>query len=200
MHSASGDTLQVDSYPQFDSAGNEQLLLVRQSLDTAGSLRAEAMVLDADGAVLWGGFGDGRDLYTDRELSFLTNSRFEGCFLTQAPFPGNSAAGSCCESGNSAKRNICAAMRMPSEVSCSFCRCSLRSRRWRSGFYGAGLQSRCAVWTMRSSHRQTAIAGGPADVAARGKSGTSPRALTGSPTSWKQAKRNAAVLMPHGRR
>ena len=86
-----GDTLQVDSYPQFDSAGNEQLLLVRQSLDTAGSLRAEAMVLDADGAVLWGGFGDGRDLYTDRELSFLTNSRFEGCFLTQAPFPGNSA-------------------------------------------------------------------------------------------------------------
>ncbi len=83
-----GETIQADTYPQPGAADGEQLLIVRQNLDAEGNIDAQAVVLDADGQVLWGGFGDGRAAYTARELSFLTNSRFEGCFLTRAPLPG----------------------------------------------------------------------------------------------------------------
>lgn len=83
-----GETIQVDTYPQPGAGEEGELLIVRQNIDASGNIRAQAMVLDAGGQVLWGGFGDGRSAYTARELALLTGSRFSGCFLTQVPLSG----------------------------------------------------------------------------------------------------------------
>lgn len=73
----------IDHYPEIDVAGQPRTLLVRTIFDGEGE-QSRAMVLDSSGRVVWGGFGDGREQYTAREIAYLTGERFAGWFLTAA--------------------------------------------------------------------------------------------------------------------
>ena len=78
-----GSSSRIDCYPYLDTAGGNRTLLVRTDFGNAGE-QSRAMVLDGSGRVVWGGFGDGRAQYTERELSYLTGERFAGWYLTAA--------------------------------------------------------------------------------------------------------------------
>ena len=74
-----GEAVAVDAYAL---AGQEPgwRLLVRQDYEAETT---DTMVVDEDGAVVLGGFGDGRAAYSEEELRYLSGSRFPGCLLSR---------------------------------------------------------------------------------------------------------------------
>ena len=88
---AYGTDMMVSAYTQTDENGRARQLLVRQELTAEGE-QTRFAALDETGRVTWGGLGDGRERYTDRELAYLTGSRYEGCQLWRAAVPGETGA------------------------------------------------------------------------------------------------------------
>lgn len=82
-----GTDVLVSAYTQTDESGRTRQLLVRQTGTPQGD-QVRFAALDTAGRVVWGGLGDGRTAYTDRELAYLTGARFAGCQLYRAPVPG----------------------------------------------------------------------------------------------------------------
>ena len=82
-----GALTQVGSYEQTDETGTSRTLVIRLT-DEEETQQAQAVVLDEKGTVLWGDLGDGHKSYTQRELAFLTDTRFENAMLTCARIPG----------------------------------------------------------------------------------------------------------------
>ena len=72
------DTVETDVYeiPEQQTAG-PRCLLIRRVYGAGDSVeRVEALALDEEHQVLFGGFGDGRTAYTDQEFSYLSGRRF----------------------------------------------------------------------------------------------------------------------------
>ena len=82
-----GILTQVGRYEQTDETGASRTLVIRLTGEEEAQ-QARAVVLDGAGKVLWGDLGDGQERYTERELAFLTDTRFENCLLTRAAIPG----------------------------------------------------------------------------------------------------------------
>ncbi len=81
-----GQAMAVDTYPLSGQLAGRSLL-VRWTYDENGEETA-TMVVDSEGQVVLGGFGDGRTAYTQQELEYLSGSRFPDSILLRGEAAG----------------------------------------------------------------------------------------------------------------
>ena len=87
-----GELSAVETYAAQSGDGETRTLVLRRAYSDGGAETVQAMALDGAGRVVWGGLGDGRASYTEAELSYLTDTRFERARLMRASVAGADGA------------------------------------------------------------------------------------------------------------
>ena len=82
-----GDLTSVDVYELQERSGSARYLLVRNTYREGTATSVDTMALDGKYQVVFGGFEDGRNSYTEREFQYLSGRRFPGNHLTRTDNP-----------------------------------------------------------------------------------------------------------------